>query len=430
MHIIALVDSNQKNTLTALEEMDGAGIVKCDSAEECFGLLQILPDIDAVVFDDSFLHSILKALKESDVKVDLVYLGGKDVDVELVYFRKVKNLVELVSYLNSGLKVTPLLESDDITYTKITVSSLKSISKCPVDFYLRIKNGKFYNYIKYFEKNSQLDHSKVNEQIEKGLTDYFIVSKDLPDFSSYLTSFYQKVLNQKNLKGETLSHNSIAQIFSQLNSIGFSEEGCRVAFSAIENFSKSSNKRLMSEMRDIFKNKNSFRFKKSMMTSIMLTNFSKKLKWLSVENKNSLNLCAFLCDRELKEDDMCFIAHEAELNVSKYHEAEQKKILNHALNASLWADSFDEFPSELGRLIKQHHGSVSGHGFAREFSSQITLVSILYILIESVSLKILLSSSGKLNIGSIVKEVKSDFVSPKLHSLADEFLLFLKEELS
>jgi hypothetical protein len=126
---------------------------------------------------------------------------------------------------------------------------------------------------------------------------------------------------------------------------------------------------------------------------------------------------------------MSSVSQDGELNVSKYLDGQQKDILNHALKASSWASGFDEFPTELSRLIKQHHGSVSGYGFVKVLSPQITVMSLLYILMESISLKILLSSGGKLNIKKVIDEVKNEFVSTKFHNLADEFVKFLKEEL-
>jgi hypothetical protein len=430
MHLLTLLKSEKENILSIVKEIEDINIVMSDTTEECFGLLDILPDIDAVIFDDDSLDEVLKNLNEDNVSVDFIYFGNKAVEVELIYFQKVESAIQLISYLKTGLKVTPVLQSDDIQYTKIAASSLNSIIKCPVDFYLRINNGEFYKYIKYFQKESELDHAKVKEQKTKGLTEYFVMTEDLSTFTSYLNTLYKKVLSQKNLKGETLSKNAIAQIFSQLNSIGFTQESCEVAYKTIENMTKSASKNLKSELRDIFKNKNSFKFKKSMMISIIIYSFTPKLKWVTGSIRDSLGLCAFLCDRDLEEDSMSSILSEREVSISEYNERQQKLILNHALKASQWASSFDEFPAELIRLIKQHHGSVSGYGFVKELGPQITLASTLYILIESVCIRILLSSGGKLNATNIIEELKTEYYSNKFHQLADEFLLFLKEEFS
>jgi hypothetical protein len=223
----------------------------------------------------------------------------------------------------------------------------------------------------------------------------------------------------------------IAEIFEQLNSVGFSEQSCILAKGTIETVINSVGDGLLGDINKIFKDKESFYFKKSYMSSVIVINLARSLPWISRENINSLSISCFFNDKFLDENDMNYVTSEYELETSQFagNDKQFRIIQNHALLCSQWISDFEDIPSEVSRIIKQHHGSINGIGFPKQIHPQVTQLSLVFMLAEEFSHRILLSKGGKLNVVSILQEIKDKYQTTKLHEYIDTLKNLLKKEI-
>ncbi len=427
---LVILSKTQKNSLTqTFKANKEIGYISTETLEEALGMVEMLPDTDAILFDDSFLEEVIQLISiQEQATIDYVYIGNKELSLKKINLHKVESAEQLVTFLETGLKVSPVISSEKSNYSRISALILNTLEVFPVDFYIRLKRSEGFNYIKYFNANAPLEMKKLEEHKQKGLTDYYILKDDLQSLNEKLNLHFKQIITQVENQGSKVSKDVVAQIFTTLNTVGLSEKSCTVAYKTIENLIKNSPTDLLKEMNEIFKNKNSYKFKKSLMCSTILINFSKKIEWITPQNIESLNLCAFFSDRFLQEDEMVQIRTEYELTTSMYQDSAEKLINEHALKASNWISQFDKIPNETSRLIKQHHGSISGVGFPNELSDKITKLSLLFILVESFSSNLLLAGGGKFNIPQELKKIKGLSQNKKFHELIDSFLTFLKEQ--
>lgn len=428
MHLVTLIknDPIRKKVEEDVSSMIDIGIVTVHTINDCIGLFNLLDDIAAIVFDDEFKEEVLVNVKENKIIVDLLYIGKGEVNDSDLNLHSFKEDVNIGHYLKSNTghakKLFNLIDEKELYYP-ILAKTLLRMNFTPSDIYIRMKKKGYFHYVKYLKEDSSLTPKEI-KKLEK-IAKVFIKKEDKLVFFEKMNKVLLELL--RNSVGQKSTEIDVKEeVFNQLISVGLDEKSVKVAEAAIDNVVNSLSKNLIGEIKKLYTSDAPVNFRKSFMTSIMCMSIAKKLSWVTHDHKEALALCAFFNDRLLIRDSMHFIDSPYGLEVSDYTPAEKKSFLNHAKLTSEWAEKQKSMPSEVSRLIKQHHGSANGVGFETELNSQITKLSMIFMVAEEFSMEILKSKDSKLNVKSALEGINAKYGNAKIKEIIEVLFLALK----
>ena len=110
-------------------------------------------------------------------------------------------------------------------------------------------------------------------------------------------------------------------------------------------------------------------------------------------------------------------------NLSNLSLAHQKEINEHAFKASEIISRSRHAPLEVEKLIKQHHGSLTGFGFKKEISTKLSPFSLCIIAAQEVAYGTLIDP--KMHIMDVI------LLSKKIHNsdLLDMYFAYIEKDL-
>ena len=171
----------------------------------------------------------------------------------------------------------------------------------------------------------------------------------------------------------------------------------------------------------MMKNKSSYLFKHVQLTTFFCFHAIDKQEWGTKDQKNKIAFMAFFHDITLQRDELAEIETERELEQADLTNDDKEKVLTHALDSANIIRDFPKAPIGADTLIKQHHGSRSGTGFAEHFGDNISPLTITFIVCEAFANQVL-KADGKINVKNIAEKLSDRFPSEKysiiLRSLA------------
>ncbi len=426
MHLVMLIKDEELRAKAEgdISNLIDIGVVSVHSTEDCLGLFDLIPDIEVIIFDEFFQVSLINSLKKHKKIVDLLFVGKEKITDSLLNIHCFDSSTNIGEYLY-GNKAHPntrfnLIDEKELYYPIIS-DTLKKMESTPVDVFLRMRKDKYFHYIKFILAGSSIDEKSMEKlnKVEK----VFIKNEDKELFFKEMNSLFVKLLGSNPQNYEV---NVKEEIFNQLISVGLSENPTKVAEATINNVVDSLKGGALSEIKKIMKSEASMNFRKSFMTSIISTSLAKELSWITHENKSSLVLSAFFNDRMLVRDSMQFILTEYGVEVSDYAPDEKKIIREHAKLAADWVASQKNIPSEVERIIRQHHGSPSGVGFYEDLNAQITKLTMVFIVAEEFSLALIKHKDGKLNVAGTLEDINKKYKNKMIKGILESLFKVLK----
>jgi HD-GYP domain-containing protein (c-di-GMP phosphodiesterase class II) len=431
MHLVIL--TKDKAIATKIEadvsETIDIGVVSVHSTEDCMGLFSILPDIEVIVFDDFYKASIVKEIKNKELVIDLIHVGeGKysDPDLNIHNFTMEENIGDFLKGNMGHANQRYNTIDDKEHYYPIITSTLKVMKKTPVDIFLRMKKESYFHYIKYIHGESEITDKQFAklESIEK----VFIKKEDKVVFFEDMNNVFISVLgNGGDISDAGGTEESVREeIFNALLSVGLTDRQVKVAEATITNVVDALQKGLLTEIKSIYKSDASLNYRKSYMTSVMCTSIAKNLSWLTEENKSALIMASFFNDRDLVRESMHYIDSSYGLEVSDYTKQEKQVFLSHAQKAADWVKDQKNVSPEVERIVRQHHGSHVGVGFETELTSQITKLSMVFMVAEAFSMDILKSKDGKFDAKTSLEAINDKYKHKHVKEIVEVLFKSLK----
>lgn len=430
MNIITFVDN--ENLCSSIDEAITSkldiGIVAVHSIEDCLGIFDILDDIAAIIFDDHYAKAVIDAAKKNKFVLDFIYIGNEEMsddELNLHCFKSIENIPSFIRSNISHPKSRFNVIDDSELYYPIISKTLMKMMKTPVDIYLRIKKGEYFHYIKFINKNDELDETELKKL--STISRVFVKREDKSIFFQDMNKVLLELLHKKPIEQTVQTENEIRlEVFNQLISIGLSENSTKLANATIENITESLNKGLLKELNSVYTSDAPTNYRKSFLTSMLCVSISKKMKWVTPSNIDVLVLVSFFNDRLLVRDSMHFVDPEFGLDVTDYTDEEKKTFLNHARLTADWAARQKSMPAEAERIIRQHHGSVTGVGQETQLNPQITKLTIIFIVAEEFAMLILRKSDKKLNVKSCLNDINERYNNKNVKETIEALFLALK----
>ncbi|MDC1175405.1 hypothetical protein OAT67_08405 [Bacteriovoracaceae bacterium] len=177
----------------------------------------------------------------------------------------------------------------------------------------------------------------------------------------------------------------------------------------------------------IFKENKDFKYQSSMMTAAISIAMVGQFSWSNNNIKRDLMFCSFLHDMFLSNKDKILIQSEQQLNNSFLTDKESVLVREHAKMSFDFLERSDNIPQSTLKLVKHHHGAVSGIGFVqKDLSSAISEVEKLFIISESFSHQLLSSPKGKVNINRMAEKTESLYSDKVFQPYIEAFLKCFK----
>lgn len=254
---------------------------------------------------------------------------------------------------------------------------IKMQGSTPFDLYLKLSEKKIVK-ISHEQEYTQETFLKIKN---KGIDFVYARKEDYEGFLENLREQLKKSLDDDKLSQEEkykLLDRSQDVLKEALVKLGINKKTVKMASEvAINSFNfVKRHKNIFALVRD-FKNKMNEEYSRALLISFVATAMVDTFDWSSAELKNKIFLASLFCDITLNEEEFA-ILHKHKYEPDKLPE----KIFYHPIEIStMLKKSPVEIPSEVIKIVEQHHEQPDRSGFPRKIDYKpITLLSAIYIV--------------------------------------------------
>ncbi len=374
-----------------------------------------------MVFEYSDSKSLLEFVKRdfADNSIDLPVfsIGGKYLSADFVASKSMSNFSSISEELQG---IIDLEEKEAYQYAAIQIENFFLLSSPCCDIYIKLKKSEGDEFVKRINAGDLIDKDSVRKYKDMKV-DYFYVRKS--DFEKIIEQILSGALkgvvtanqDNKNIIEVTGDSFEISQNF--LDDFGVKASTVRVARATIKSMLKSvsTNKKLSKILKEIMQDESSYSFKRSFLNTLFFNEILPYLGWGKGTQVNQIiekiAYVSFFHDCYLRDEKLLRINWKDELDLTNFSETEYEIIDMHANNAATLLQQIPNCPSDVDVIIRQHHGTSNGVGFADKLTSSISPITIVFIVIEAFSTEILnqLTDKKKLNIKEVFTVLNERF---------------------
>lgn len=396
----------------------GVEVIIKDNLEEAIELLKNNDSIDLIITrnkinEEKVALEIYKFLNSNDKKIPLIVLGPEHFLEKFAQFVddnfEIKDLIRACSRI---LQVTPkdMMAMEVPDYYPIPIIYFFHMEKTKCAIYLRIKTPEGYQYLKRFAQGDEITLHDIQSFLKKGVK-HLYVPKD----------FRLKIANEvtleilAKLKSQDLSEidklkysNAGMTILKQaVGTSGLSPETIELANATLDNMKKIAlgSPKLRSLLNSLLENQSSFLYKHCQLITFISFHAIDNLEWGSTEQQEKLAFVALFHDICLELDEMAIIHSEEDLKHAHLKDEQKHQVTTHALNAAKLVQSFPKSPLGSDIIIKQHHGSLNGAGFAKSYSNNLSPLAIVFIIAEEFTHYLLTSQKQTMDRNVFIEEL-------------------------
>jgi hypothetical protein len=300
-------------------------------------------------------------------------------------------------------------------YVPLAIENFYLMDKACCDFFIKLDSADSEKYIKRLSFGDAIDKEVIEKYQNNKVRNFYVKKKDHPNLlNELLQQSLEKIVNVSKSGKNIHEINSKTFGISQnlIEAIGISSHTVRLANASIYSMVKSiqGHQKMQSLLDELLSNTSSYAYKRNYLVSAMCCEIAPYMEWgsgtqLDVQIEK-MTFLSFFHD--------IFIREEQHLKIFSNQEAKNldlescEIVLNHANKAASLIQSFPKTPGGVDLLIKQHHGTTSGVGFAPHYSASISPMAIVFIVLEKYAFHILKYDHKELKKKSIVESIFED----------------------
>jgi len=378
----------------------GTDIVVKDSFKNAVVLLENHPGIHLIIAaghigSETTAESIYKL--KPDVPLIVLGKGGKLVEsATLTLLPGTPELKPIIQAAAKHLKVTPkkMMEQVVPDYFPIQTSFFMHVGLAPSNIYVQDNDG---NYTLLFAAESLVDLNVVRRLNEEGNKHLYVDAVHRLKLVNHVSVKLQARLQDSSTDPElrmAATDDAIHLVREEAikgpNPLPVStQELTDITINACIDIAKSS-PRIASLIKRLLSNRSSYLYKHTQLIIHITQHIVSQQEWGTNEQKHKLAYVAFfhdICltnDRQAKYRSDISVSSDPSLGIM-----DKDIIFKHAHAAAEIVQKFPQIPLGSDILIMQHHGSISGHGFAKTFSSTLSPLAIIFIVAEELAHRIL-----------------------------------------
>jgi hypothetical protein len=315
-------------------------------------------------------------------------------------------------------------------YVPLAIDNFFIMSSACCDFYIRLDSQDGEKFLKRLTSGDAIDRDVIEKYKNNKVQNLYVKKNDHPVLLNHLLqqSLEQIVKFSKSGKKPHEIHSNTFEVSKALiDAVGVSEHTVRLANASIGTMLKSiqGHDEIQSMLEELLSNKASYAYKRNYLISALCHEVAPYVGWGSgpqLETQiEKMTFLSFFHDIYIKDEGLLKVFT---LESAKNLDIQSSEIvLNHANKASILIQSFPKSPGGVDTLIKQHHGTTSGVGFVNQYSSSISPMAIIFIVLEKYAFHILNYDINELSKPStkesIFESLYEEFTLPSYKKIVD-----------
>lgn len=348
-----------------------------DDAEDAIDLLKIIPGISLIITknkigNEETAKNLWKYIKDNNLNTKLVVNGPVSETLDSSHF-VVHTEGDYEQILFNSFKVLNIPMSEvskkNITYyLPVKTSYFKYLDFIPADTFLKLKkpDGQSY-YLRCYHQGDKDKASSIERYLSQGVENFYIHEEDEIPFYNVLSDSFSQLLELHNISLKKRL-DTMADSFDTFSTLVVKWGLISCVVQIYEDLISSV--KIALEMHhfipmvyeQIEKEKYSYNFKNFINLSgaffvLGRRNFAELFKEM-----DKLIGVALFHDVRLK-DNQGMILSLRQLREAKLSNIEEEIILDHARDAAEILQGERDFPMDMSKIIREHHGDISGLGF-------------------------------------------------------------------
>ena len=393
-----------------------------NDVDEFKNFLDIFEEVEIVIVDDPVPELIVFLKKNTPKLKKILILSPVKVEIPQAHLFSLEGIDDLFAQLRVLLGGGELKNDDFIS---IPLGSLIHFTSLPIDIYLKLSESKFLKCIK---ANDEIDVETILKLEEKGVQFIYFEKKNNRELSAMLLkNMIKKVEKEYVSVGEKLKANNEVYHTTReiVSKMGLPSKILDVAESVVNRIAEETKKEpaaissYLNQLRT--NNELGFRYRFAEISSFLATKIVQEMPDSNIEYVKKVVYACLFSDVSLTDRSHIHIRNSEDL--LKLTPFQQKEITQHAFNAAELISQSRHAPLEVEKLIRQHHGSITGFGFQREISTRLSPFSLCVITAQEVAYSILIDPNKKMR--DILLDGKKHFNS----NLLDTYFELLEKDL-
>ncbi|MAE59574.1 MAG: hypothetical protein CME69_11875 [Halobacteriovorax sp.] len=348
-------------------------------------------------------------LNTNGLNIPTFSIGAEYLTVDFITSQSQANFSKIGQKLQD---VIELEQKEAYQYIPIQIENFYLLKSPNCDIYIKIQKTDGDQFVKRINAGDAIDKDSVKKYQDMNL-DFFYVERE--DFEKIIDQILSETLkgiviaNKSKESTIEVTGDSFEITQNILDEFGVRASTVRVARATIKSIlnSVSSNKKLSALLKEVLNNEASYSFKRSFLNTLFFNEIAPHLGW---GKGNQLNqtiekfaFVSFFHDCYLRDEKLLRINWKDDLDATNFTNAEYELLDMHANKAATLLQQIPNCPSDVDVIIRQHHGTNNGVGFADKLTVSISPISVVFIVIEAFSTEILntLYDKKKLNIKDV-----------------------------
>jgi HD-GYP domain-containing protein (c-di-GMP phosphodiesterase class II) len=311
-------------------------------------------------------------------------------------------------------KIVPDYFPIPITYFKVLRRSVCSVYSQDID------DEQKYNC--RIEKLCEFQQAFINQLIAEGVDYLYINKMDRLDFVNNVTSELMTELTADDLSEDeaiSAADKGVELLSKKLLTIGLTEETISMARTSMEIMRKNtrSSPKLAKLIDRLLSNKTSYLFRHTQILTYVALHIVRNIDWGTPEQEEKISFITFFHDIVLEKDEQAQIKSANELKTAKLTSQEKALVERHAQMAAEFVQKFPHAPMGSDQIIRQHHGTLNGMGFSEHYGSNVSPISVVFIVAEEFTRIILKRENGHFDRKDMIRELKEEFPTTRFQKV-------------
>jgi hypothetical protein len=312
-------------------------------------------------------------------------------------------------------------------YVGYSIQYFFNMQNAPCDIFIKLSKKDGDEFVKRLHVGENFNRDDLEKYSKLGVSELFILKEDCDKFLNAM--LLQTVKQIKEVKGEekvAVLENTFAISQNIMTTVGITPQAKILADQTIAAIADQVSKtdQLGKLLKKILDNNLSFSYRRSYLNSLLIATILPKLDWVSGEQLQNIllkmTMVSYFHDIYLEDETFLRVMNQEEFKKieKRLVGVEKELILNHAHRAASLLQSYPKLPNGVDMIVKQHHGVTNGVGFPEIYSSSLTPLSILFIVVEEYAHQILISDE-QLDLEKINEQMLKKFSLPSYRKIAE-----------
>lgn len=373
----------------------GTDVIVKDNFKESQILIEHHPGIHLIICgaklgNENTASELFKFNQSKNKTTPLVIIGDKPKTPEAPHVAIITpfDLKSVIQAAAKFLKVTPkkMIEQVVPDFFPISINYCLNLKKAPCDIYLLKENNE---YEKFHNSNDGVTTEEIKKLIKDGNQQVYVNAANRLKFVNQVTvSLVDRLKSTNMTEGEKLNVADealqvVQDVSTKENPISTStQELAGAAISMCMEIAKT-NPTVAGLLKKLLANKTSYIYKHTQLIIHISQHILSNTEWGSNEQKGKLAFVAFFHDICLPSDKLAKYSSDLEVGRDNSLSVMEKDLVfKHAKTSAEIVQKFPTAPIGTDIIIMQHHGSISGQGFAKTFTNSISPLAIVFIIAE------------------------------------------------